>query len=74
MNPTRRMLRQRLLELMYQLAVLELDLEVAKDDFKECSTVHSELMMSFVVEQKLLDIKKKKYDIKYTESLLAKGN
>lgn len=74
MNQTRRILKQKLLESTYQLAILELELEAAKDDFKECSSVHSEIMISFVIEQKLLDIKKKKYDIKHTESLLTNGN
>lgn len=74
MHPSRLMLRRRLLELMYELAVLELELEAAKDDFKDCGTLHGETLMSFVLEQKLLDIKKKKYDIKHTESLLAQQN
>lgn len=74
MHPKRLMLRRRLLELMYDLAVLELELEAAKDDFKEASCLHNEVFMSFVIEQKVLDIKKKKYDIQYTQSLLVQEN
>ena len=68
MNPHRLMLRRRLLELMYSLAVLELELEAAKDDFRESACLHNEVLMSFVMEQKLLDIKKTKYDIKHMET------
>jgi hypothetical protein len=57
---------------MYDLAVLELELEAAKDDFRDCACTHNEVLMSFVIEQKLLDIKKKKYDIKHTQFLLAR--
>jgi hypothetical protein len=74
MNPHRLMLRRRLLELMYSLAVLELELEAAHDDFQDAACLHNEVMMSFVLEQKRLDIKKTKYDIKHMETLLAKGN
>lgn len=74
MHPRRLMLRRRLIELMYDLAVLELELEAAKDDFKDAACLHNETLMSFVIEQKLLDIKKKKYDIKYTEELIAQEN
>jgi hypothetical protein len=70
MTPQRLMLRRRLLELIYDLAVLELELEVAKDDYKDCMCRHNEVMMMFILEQKILDIKKKKYDITHTQSLL----
>ena len=72
MHPLRYSQRKTLLELMFELSVLELDLDQAKDDFKESSTLHGEAMLSFVIEQRMFDIRRKKYEIKHMESLLAK--
>lgn len=70
MNPSRLTLRKLLLEKIYNLAVLELMLEQAKDDYREAACEHNEIQVLFYIEQYMLDIKKNKYDIKHIEELL----
>lgn len=74
MHPLRLSQLRRILELKYDVSVLELELQAAKDDLQESSTPHMINMMSFVIQQKELDIKKKKYDITHLESILHQGN
>lgn len=74
MHTNRLILRRRVLAFMYDLAMLELDLEVAKDNLKDCTCDHNKTLMMHIIEHKLLEIKRKRYDIKHTEFLLSQEN
>lgn len=65
--------RRRLIELSSDLSYLELELEDARDQFKEASTAHNQSLASFLIEEKLLKIKKTKYDIQYIIGLLEQN-
>lgn len=73
MNPSRLALRKRLIEEMSNLAMLELMLEQAKDDYREAASEHNEILMLFHIQQYVLDIKKKKYDIQHVKKLLEEN-
>jgi len=73
MHPTKLNLRQSLLKLIYELAVLELLLEQQKDNYKDAVSSHCENLALLEIQSYLLDIKKKKYAIEHIQELLSQN-
>ena len=63
-------MRQGLLKMMYDLSVLELELEQYRDSLHECCSAHSIVCVRFNIEEKEFQIRRLKYDIEYRKSLL----
>ena len=73
MKSSRLALRQDFLRLLYELAMLELTLEQAKDEYKEATEEKEEERDLHKVHNTLIEITSKKYEIRHVQWRLSEN-